>query len=102
MTTMRITPAAPAPSGRRRAAVVRQWRIMRRSLIVLGLLLAAAPARAQRPAEPPSTPSTFTYGFHGFLLGAGVGVGVGYLAGRSDGWQNDDWRSLAYGAGVGA
>jgi hypothetical protein len=75
---------------------------MRRSLIVFGLLLVAGPARAQRQWEPLYTPSTFSYGFHGFLLGASAGVGVGYLAGRSGGFQRDEWRSLAYGAGVGA
>jgi hypothetical protein len=75
---------------------------MRRSLIVLGLLLLAGPARAQRQWEPLYTPSTFSYGFHGFLLGAFAGVGVGYLAGRSGGFHRDEWRALAYGAGVGA
>jgi hypothetical protein len=75
---------------------------MRRSLIVLGLLLLAGPARAQRQWEPLYTPSTFSYGFHGFLLGASAGVGVGYLAGRSGGFHRDEWRALAYGAGVGA
>jgi hypothetical protein len=78
---------------------------MRRSLIVLAILatmVAAAPARAQRSFEPLYTPSAFSYGFHGFLLGACAGLGAGYLVGRTGGWHGDDWRALGYGAGIGA
>jgi hypothetical protein len=75
---------------------------MGRSFIVLAVLLTTAPARAQRPPEPVYTPSAFSYGFHGFLLGATSGLGAGYLVARSGGWHDGDWRALAYGAGVGA
>jgi hypothetical protein len=80
---------------------------MRRSTLLLGAVLiapplAGAPARAERAVEPLYTPSAFVYGFHGFLLGGGAGLGAGYLAGRAGGWHGDDWRALAYGAGVGA
>jgi hypothetical protein len=76
---------------------------MWRSSFVLAVLTTmAAPARAQRPPEPIYTPSAFSYGFHGFLLGASAGVGAGYLVARSGGWHGDDWRALAYGAGIGA
>jgi hypothetical protein len=82
---------------------VRQCAVMRRSLVVLAVLLAmAAPARAQRAPEPLYTPSAFSYGFHGFVLGASAGVGAGYLVGRAGGWHSGDWRALAYGAGIGA
>src|SRR5256885_13246597 len=81
---------------------VRQCAAMRRSSIVLAVLLLAAPARAQRTAEPPYTPSAFSYGFHGFLLGATAGLGAGYLAGRSGGWHDGDWRAPGYGARIGA
>ncbi len=74
-----------------------------RTTITVGLLLAAAaPARAQTTYEPLYTPSIFSYGFSGFLLGGAAGIGGGYLAGRSGGWHDDDWRALGYGAGVGA
>jgi len=82
---------------------VRQCAVMRRSLLVIAIVVAiAAPARAQRSSEPLYTPSAFSYGFHGFLLGASAGVSAGYLVGRSGGWHGDDWRALAYGAGIGA
>jgi hypothetical protein len=80
-------------------ARMRTWR----TTLTVGLLLAAAvPARAQTTYEPLYTPSIFSYGFHGFLLGGAAGLGGGYLAGRSGGWHDDDWRALGYGAGVGA
>src|SRR5256885_7454447 len=75
----------------------------RRLLLSLSILAAmAAPARAQPRVEPLYTPSTFSYGFHGFVLGAFAGLGGGYLVGRSGGWHSDDWRTLGIGAGIGA
>jgi hypothetical protein len=82
---------------------MRQSAVMRKTLLIIAVLVAsAAPARAQRPPEPLYTPSAFSYGFHGFLLGASAGVGAGYLVARSGGWHDGDWRALAYGAGIGA
>jgi hypothetical protein len=75
---------------------------MWRFLLAATVLLTTTPARAQRTYEPPYTPSAFAYGFHGFVLGGTAGLGAGYLIGRSGGWHGDDWRALAYGAGIGA
>jgi hypothetical protein len=44
----------------------------------------------------------FTYAFNGFLVGSMVGLSGGYLAARVDGFEDGDWRPLAYGTGVGA
>jgi hypothetical protein len=75
-----------------------------RLLSVLAMAAAwAAPARAQTTAgEQPYAPSIFQYGFNGFLLGTGAGVGAGYLAARAGGWHRDDWQPVAYGATIGA
>jgi hypothetical protein len=80
----------------------------RRTPWAIGLLMAAALLLGARPAhgqgaEPRTlAPSIFLYGFDGFLLGAGAGLGGGYLSARAGGWQGDDWRPLVYGAGFGA
>jgi len=66
------------------------------------VLLLAAPAHAETAPEPLYTPSIFLYGFDGFLLGTGAGLGAGYLGARAGGWHHDDWQPLAYGAGIGA
>jgi hypothetical protein len=66
------------------------------------LLLVARPGQAQTRNESLYTPSIFAYGFDGFLLGAGAGLGAGYLGARVGGWHQDDWQPLAYGAGIGA
>jgi hypothetical protein len=66
------------------------------------LLLPARPCLAEERGEPLYTPSMFRYGFHGFLLGTGAGLGAGYLAARAGGWHQNDWEPLAYGAGIGA
>lgn len=68
------------------------------------VLCLARPGQAQppQPREPLYTPSIFVYGFHGFALGGAAGLGAGYIAARSGGWQKDDWQPLAYGAGIGA
>src|SRR2546421_2952652 len=77
---------------------------MRRlSILAVALAVLAAtptPARAQPP--PLYTSSAFVYGFHGFLLGAAAGLGLGYLVGRAGGWHSEDWATLGYGAGIGA
>jgi hypothetical protein len=78
---------------------------MRRSLYVLvvaTVLSGASVGHAQPRGEPLYTPSVFIYGFHGFFLGTGAGLGAGYIAARSGGWHQDDWRPLAYGAAIGA
>jgi hypothetical protein len=70
--------------------------------MLAGTVLGAVPARAQPREESLYTPSIFGYGFDGFLLGTGAGLGAGYLAARAGGWHRDDWQPLAYGAGIGA
>jgi hypothetical protein len=80
-------------------------RQMRRSAVLLtmaAVLLSARSAHAQARNEPAYTPSIFTYGFDGFLLGAGAGLCAGYLGARAGGLHHDDWQPLAYGAGFGA
>jgi hypothetical protein len=85
-------------------AAVPESPVMRRfsTAVVLSSFLLAAPTQAQRSFEPAYTPSAFSYGFHGFLLGGTAGLGAGYLAGQAGGWHDGDWRALAYGAGIGA
>jgi hypothetical protein len=82
---------------------------MKRTSRVVGVAAAAAalmgavPAGAQPAAEARvAAPSVFLYGFDGFLLGAGAGLGAGYLSARAGGWHGNDWKDLAYGAGIGA
>jgi hypothetical protein len=69
---------------------------------LLATVLGATSAQAQPRDESLYTPSIFEYGFDGFLLGTGAGLGAGYLAARAGGWHKDDWQPLAYGAGIGA
>jgi hypothetical protein len=78
-------------------------RTLRIPALAAALLLFSRPLQAQTPPpEPLYTPSVFSYGFDGFLLGAGAGLGAGYLGARAGGWHQDDWQPLAYGAGIGA
>jgi hypothetical protein len=93
MGTTSAQPAEPAAGiGRTRRAVG--------LLVTAALLLTARSARGQEPQT--YAPSIFLYGFDGFLVGAGAGLGGGYLWARAGGWHGDDWRPLVYGAGFGA
>ena len=47
-------------------------------------------------------PSAFTYAYRGLLAGALVGLSAGYLGARSDGFERNDWKPMAYGVGFGA
>jgi hypothetical protein len=80
--------------------------LLRPVTLVLGLLIAlggAAPAAAQTAAEPlGARPSVFTYAGRGFLMGGMLGMSTGYLFARSGGWDDNDWKPLTYGTGVGA
>jgi hypothetical protein len=72
-------------------------------IVTVAALLLPRAARAEAPGgEQLYAPSIFIYGFNGFLLGAGTGVGAGYLAARAGGWNRDDWQPLLYGATIGA
>src|SRR3982751_1077309 len=78
---------------------------MRRTILfsaAVVVLFTTSIASAQPRSDPPYTPTTFEYGFHGFFLGGVAGLGAGYLVGRSGGWHQDDWRALVYGTGIGA
>jgi hypothetical protein len=84
---------------------------MRRALLlasaVVALLLLPTVARAQQPvpvrvAQPGYTPSAFTYGFQGLMLGAGAGLAAGYLFTRDGGFHENDVKTLIYGMGFGA
>jgi hypothetical protein len=72
------------------------------TLVAAALLAFSLPLQAEPQQEPLYTPSVFLYGFDGFVLGAGAGLGAGYLGARAGGWHKDDWQPLAYGAGIGA
>jgi hypothetical protein len=87
------------PSARPRPSQAR--RILGVFLVAGALALRSAPARAETHDEPLYTPSIFIYGWNGIALGAGAGLGAGYLAARAGGWESDDWRALVYGAGFG-
>jgi hypothetical protein len=78
---------------------------------VLGLLFAAclwlsssgvAHAAGTFGPSPDRAPSVFSYGYRGLLVGGLGGVAGGYLVARNDGFQDDDWRPLVMGAGIGA
>jgi hypothetical protein len=76
-------------------------------LLVLGLLtvlstLAPTTAQAQAPEPIGARPSVFTYAGRGFLMGGMLGMSTGYLFARSGGWEDDDWKPLTYGTGIGA
>jgi hypothetical protein len=75
----------------------RSCRLASTITVLAGFWLAPALARA---AEN-DTPSVISYGFDGFWTGAQIGLASGYLAtGRE--YESDEWRKLAFGAGVGA
>jgi hypothetical protein len=65
-------------------------------VLLAGFCLAPSPSWA---AEEP--PSFFSYGFDGFWTGAQVGLAAGYLS-TGDDYDSEEWRKLAFGAGVGA
>jgi hypothetical protein len=74
---------------------------MKRVLPLLAAAVIALSARAAR-AEEPGPPSVFTYTGNGFMLGGMVGLAAGYLVAREDGWEDEDWRPVVIGTGIGA
>jgi hypothetical protein len=79
--------------------------LVRPLILILGLLItvgAPAPAAAQTPEPIGARPSVFTYAGRGFLMGGMLGMSTGYLFARSGGWDDNDWKPLTYGTGVGA
>jgi hypothetical protein len=66
---------------------------------LLALPVALCPALASAAdAEPPAM---MEYGFKGFFNGAPIGLAAGYLATGSK-YDSDEWRTLVFGAGIGA
>jgi|GEM_PF-3927143 len=85
-------------SCRYRAWLRNHFAIALYALVVSIALGAMAPAKSR--AAMPDADIYFDYGFKGFTLGAELGLSVGYLsAGR---FEQDEWRKLVIGAGVGA
>lgn len=68
-------------------------------LAVFAVLSGAVAPSTSRAAMPDAN-ILFDYGFKGLTLGAEVGLAVGYLA--SGRYEEDDWRNLVLGAGIGA
>jgi hypothetical protein len=77
---------------------------MRRAISTLtaAAVLSIASAGQAQTREPVYTQSIFSYGYQGFFLGAGAGLGAGYLSARVNGFNQNDWKDIAYGAGIGA
>jgi hypothetical protein len=77
---------------------------LRSTLLALGLLLLAGEAQAAGYYGPQSeySPSVFTYGWRGLLVGGLAGLSLGYLIARDDGFESDDWKPVVYGLGIGS
>jgi hypothetical protein len=65
------------------------------------VLLAGFSLAPSRSWAAETTPTVFSYGFDGFWTGAQVGLAAGYLATGKD-YASEEWRTLVFGAGVGA
>jgi len=75
--------------------------LSRRLAFVLASMVVLLGARGVCRAQTEGT--AFTYVADGFLTGTAVGLSTGYLFARRGGWNGDeDWKPLAYGAGIGA
>ena len=71
--------------------------------LLAGLSFTLAPQAAEAAEEAlGARPSVFTYAGRGFLMGGMLGISTGYLFARSGGWEDGDWKPLAYGTGIGA
>lgn len=66
-------------------------------LVAVGGFLAAPAVHA----APNDTPSIVSYGFDGFWTGAQIGLATGYLA-TGDNYERREWRTVVFGAGIGA
>ena len=73
-------------------------------LVIATLWLSAGQAHASGYFGPRSeySPSVFTYGWRGFVVGGLAGVSLGYIVARDDGFDGDDWKPVVYGLGFGA
>jgi hypothetical protein len=71
----------------------------RNALLTTALSALALTTSALAAAE--EEPALARYGFKGFFSGAQVGLAAGFLATGSD-YESREWRTLVFGAGVGA
>jgi hypothetical protein len=69
--------------------------------LALGAIIIAFSPAAARAGEP-SPPSVFVYTSNGFVLGGMIGLSAGYLVARDNGFDDDDWRAVILGSGIGA
>src|SRR3954468_14801829 len=69
--------------------------------LALGAIIIAFSPAAARAGEP-SPPSVFVYTSNGFVLGGMIGLSAGYLVARDNGFDDDDWRAVILGTGIGA
>ncbi len=80
----------------------RLWRAASGLALVAGFCLTPSVSRAAPSSRAESgTPSIVAYGFDGFWTGAQIGLASGYLATGKE-YENEEWRKLVFGAGVGA
>lgn len=79
-------------------------RYLHAGVLALGLMLVAGEAHAAGYFGPQSeySPSVFTYGWRGLLVGGLAGLSLGYIIARDDGFESDDWKPVVYGLGIGA
>ena len=77
---------------------------LRSTVLALGILLLAGEAQAAGYYGPQSeySPSVFTYGWRGLLVGGLAGLSLGYIIARDDGFESDDWKPVVYGLGIGS
>ena len=74
----------------------------RASLILCAALLVSGWAGRAR-ADSKSPPTVFDGAYQGLLVGGTAGVATGYLFARRGGWDtSNDWKTVVYGAGIGA
>lgn len=77
---------------------------LRSTVLALGLLLLAGEAQAAGYYGPQSeySPSVFTYGWRGLVIGGLAGLSLGYIIARDDGFESGDWKPVVYGLGIGS
>ena len=69
--------------------------------LVAAIGLSPSVSEAAPASRGSDTPSIVQYGFDGFWTGAQIGLASGYLATGKE-YENEEWRKLVFGAGVGA
>jgi hypothetical protein len=75
-------------------------RVLERALASMALG-ASAWVFATSAVAADDSPTIVSYGFDGFWTGAQIGFATGYLA-TGNKYQTNEWRTLVFGAGVGA